>query len=162
MSTFAGQDCSFSQGSTNNGWNAVMGGNRGNIYWMPTFTSAPTGLSQYSIDAEVNWGSAWPTGASDIETSRDQYFMQQLGSKGYVGTVSPLFFSHFSYKVRGMQQQTVLELTACYQNFMWRGDDWLYAMRWEQLISMRGQIDQVEIASWNDVSGDCRALSQYP
>jgi hypothetical protein len=35
---------------------------------------------------------------------------------------------------------------------MWRGDDWLYGMRWEQLMSMRQQIDQVEIVSWNDVS----------
>lgn len=133
LSTFAGQDCSFGQGSTNSGWNAVMGGSRGSFYFMPAFTSDPAGLSQYSIDAELNWGSAWPTGASDIETSRDKYFLSLLGSDRYAGTVSPGFFGHFSYK-----------------NFIWRGDDWLYAMRWEQIIGMRQQIDHIEVVSWND------------
>jgi hypothetical protein len=31
LSTFAGQDCSFGQGNTNNGWNAVMGGSRDSV-----------------------------------------------------------------------------------------------------------------------------------
>jgi glucan endo-1,3-alpha-glucosidase len=26
----------------------------------------------------------------------------------------------------------------------------LYAQRWEQLISMRSQIDQVQVVAWND------------
>lgn len=34
-----------------------------------------------------------------IETSRDTYFMSQIGGRDYVGTVSPLFFTHFGYKV---------------------------------------------------------------
>ena len=98
VTTFSGSDCTFGQGSTNAGWSAVFSGY--SLYFMPAYNSPPTGLSQYNIDAEVNWGSAFPTGAVDIETSRDQWYMQQLGSKAYVGTVSPVFFAHLSYKVR--------------------------------------------------------------
>lgn len=113
-----------------------MGGDRNAFYYMPAYTTGPEPIKDLGIDAQVNWGSAWPTGAGDIETSRDQYYMSVLGSGRYVGTVSPGFFAHFGYK-----------------NFIWRGDNWLYSMRWEQLISMRQQIDQVEIVAWNDVSG---------
>jgi glucan endo-1,3-alpha-glucosidase len=136
LSTFAGQDCAFGQGSVVNGWNAVMGGDRNAFYWMPTFTGAPEGLNALQIDAEVAWNSGWPTGGGDIDTSPDKYYMSLLGPNRYVATVSPGFFTHFAYK-----------------NFIWRGDNWLYAERWEQLIAMRQQIDQVEIISWNDVSG---------
>jgi len=66
---------------------------------MPAYSSPPTGLSAYNIQAEVDWGSAWPTGAAEIETSRDQWYMQNLDSKGYVGTLSPLFFGRMSDKV---------------------------------------------------------------
>jgi hypothetical protein len=43
-----------------------------------------------------------------IETSRDTYFMSQLGGRDYVGTISPLFATHFSYKVswRDLQKLT--------------------------------------------------------
>lgn len=99
VTTFSGESCTFGQGSTNAGWNAVFGKRRSSLYFMPSYNAAPERLSGYDIDAEVNWGSAWPAGSSDIDTSRDQYFMSQLGGKGYVGTVSPLFYTHLSYKV---------------------------------------------------------------
>ncbi len=99
VTTFSGSDCTFGRSSTNAGWSSVFGNYASQIYFMPSYNSPPTGLSQYNIQAEVNWGSAWPTGSADIEMSRDQWFMQQLGTKGYVGTVSPLFFAHLSSKV---------------------------------------------------------------
>jgi len=101
VTTFMGQDCSFGQGSTNNGWTTVFGDNAGNIYFMPAYTSDPRGLGQYNIQAEVNWGSAWPEGANEINLDRDNYFIGLLAQTGkkYVGTISPLFASHMSYKV---------------------------------------------------------------
>ena len=101
VTTFAGDSCTFGQGSTNAGWDYVLGGARSGKYFMPVYNVDPTLLPNYNIDAEVNWGSAWPSNGQDIETSRDLWFMQQLNkaSQGYVGTVSPLFFAHLSYKV---------------------------------------------------------------
>ena len=105
VTTFMGQDCSFGQGSTNNGWATVFGANAGNIYFMPAYTSDPRGLGQYNIQAEVNWGSAWPEGANEINLDRDNYFIGLLAQTGkkYVGTISPLFASHMSYKVSTVQ-----------------------------------------------------------
>lgn len=93
LTTFSGSECG------DGWWSSVMGNLRDSLYWMPTFNVDPTTLPGYAIDAEVNWGSAWPSGGSDIETSRDVWYMQQLGSKGYVGTISPLFYAHLSDKV---------------------------------------------------------------
>lgn len=102
VTTFMGQDCSFGVGSTNNGWATIFGSNAGNVYFMPAYTSDPTGLGGYNIQAEVNWGSAWPAAGSDITTDRDQYYIGLLNGWGkkYVGTVSPLFNTEMSYKVR--------------------------------------------------------------
>jgi hypothetical protein len=101
VTTFMGQDCTFGQGNNNNGWNTIFGGNAGNIYWMPAYTGDPAGLGQYNIQAEVNWGAAWPEGGDDINLNRDNYFMGLLNGWGkkYVGTISPAFFAHMSYKV---------------------------------------------------------------
>ncbi len=33
--------------------------------------------------------------------------------------------------------------------WLYRGDDWLYVRRWEQLIAMRVQVNIVQIISWN-------------
>lgn len=39
--------------------------------------------------------------------------------------------------------------------FQWiyRGDDWLLVRRWEYLISIRDQVDIVQVISWN---GECQ------
>jgi len=101
LTTFAGESCSFGQGSTNSGWGALLGSWASQIYFMPAYNAPPTSLGGYNIQGMVNWGSAWPSGGSDIETSRDLWFMKQLepSGKGYSGTISPLFYSHMSYKV---------------------------------------------------------------
>jgi glucan endo-1,3-alpha-glucosidase len=147
VTTFSGSDCTFGQGNANNGWAAVFGSYKDQIYFMPAYNTDPTRLGSFDIAAEVNWGSAWPSNGQDIEMSRDQWFMQQLNPSGkkYVGTLSPGFFTHFSYKVSSSK----IAQAKC-QNWIWRSDNWLFAQRWEQLISMRAAIDQIEIISWND------------
>lgn len=101
VTTFSGSGCTFGQSSVNAGWSYVFGSLRSQLYWMPAYNSDPQGLGAFDIDAEVNWGSAWPSDGQDIEMSRDQWFMTCLNptSKKYVGTISPGFFTHFSYKV---------------------------------------------------------------
>lgn len=99
VTTFAGESCTFGAGSVNAGWSAVFAGYRDKIWFAPAFNTDPMRLPSFDIDAETNWGSAWPDKGKEIETSRDEWFMKQLGSKGYIGTVSPLFATHLSYKV---------------------------------------------------------------
>ena len=58
-----------------------------------------------------------------------------------------------SYSGQGQSQSSALgrsgeELTV--QNFIWRGDNFLYGARWDQLLSMRDKTDLVEVVSWND------------
>lgn len=35
------------------------------------------------------------------------------------------------------------------KNWIYRGDDWLFSRRWEQVIQQRDTIDIVQILSWN-------------
>jgi glucan endo-1,3-alpha-glucosidase len=113
LTTFAGESCSFGQGSTNNGWNTIMGQYRNQIYFAPAYNVDPQSLPNYDINAEVSWGSAWPVAGKEIETSRDTWFMQQLRGKGYIGTVSPAFAAHLPGKVgptHGRELTTELDL----------------------------------------------------
>ncbi|PBL02957.1 hypothetical protein ARMGADRAFT_1042537 [Armillaria gallica] len=80
------------------------------------------------------WGCAWPQGNYDKSIGDDQYYLGQLGSR-YATTISMWIFTHYSWANK---------------NFYLRGDDWLIANRWEQLISMRDQLTFVEMVTWND------------
>lgn len=133
LSTFGGEWCTFGQSSVNAGWQAVLGSRRNTTYFMPAYTpgDGPRSLNTFDIDAEINWGSAWPTGNTDLTSENDKFWLSY--PKKYIATVSPMFFSHFPWK-----------------NWQYRGDNFLYSQRWEMLLGMRDQIDQVEIISWND------------
>ena len=43
-------------------------------------------------------------------------------------------------------------MVADVKNFIWRGDNWLLAQKFEQMISIRDKVDQVELvvsgSSW--------------
>lgn len=39
--------------------------------------------------------------------------------------------------------------------WIYRGDDWLFVRRWEQLIAMRDQVDMVQVVSWNGGLPEC-------
>ncbi|KAK0461733.1 glycoside hydrolase family 71 protein [Desarmillaria tabescens] len=86
------------------------------------------------LDSWLCWGCAWPQGDYDKNTSDDQYYISQLGTR-YATTISMWIFTHYSWADK---------------NFYLRGDDWLIANRWEQLISMRDQLTFVEMVTWND------------
>ena len=35
------------------------------------------------------------------------------------------------------------------KKWIYRGDDWLFVRRWEQLIAMRHRVDIAQVISWN-------------
>jgi hypothetical protein len=35
------------------------------------------------------------------------------------------------------------------KNWIYRGDDWLYASRWDLIMQHRDEVDIVEIVTWN-------------
>jgi glucan endo-1,3-alpha-glucosidase len=73
-------------------------------------------------------------GGSDLDTSSDDAYIKALNGKEYMPAVSPSFFTHFP--VNGWNK-----------NWIYRGDDWLYCTRWEDIIAMRSQVKMTEIVS---------------
>ncbi|KAJ9124508.1 hypothetical protein QFC24_003299 [Naganishia onofrii] len=142
VSTFSGENCYFGQGSVNDGWNnafiAILEAADIDIFFVPSVFSNPSTFSSSTwMDGELNWNGGWPTDGSDITTSSDTTYINALGSKEYMAAISPAFFTHFP--VDGWNK-----------NWIYRGDDWLYSKRWEDVIAMRDQVKMVEILTWND------------
>ncbi|KAG1742365.1 glycoside hydrolase family 71 protein [Suillus paluster] len=173
-STFSGETCTFGQGSVASGWSTqfvqqLTGSSA--VHFVPSFFIDPSQFNTYSsvIDGMFNWNSAWPTQVTtsfvsslgllgDIATGQssavssalsgvigsttpDDTYISSLtamgGGRTYMASVSPWFFTHYgpsSYN----------------KNWMYFGDEHLYATRWESLINIRDQVDIVEIISWND------------
>ncbi|KAG0703796.1 glycoside hydrolase family 71 protein [Suillus ampliporus] len=174
-STFSGETCTFGQGSVVSGWSTqfvqqLTGSSA--VHFVPSFFIDPSQFNTYSgvIDGMFNWNSAWPTqvttsfvsslpgvlgdiasGLSSAVTSAlsgyigsttpDDAYISNLTAMGagqtYMASVSPWFFTHYgpsSYN----------------KNWIYLGDEHLYATRWESLIKIRDQVDLVEIISWND------------
>ncbi|KAK0444401.1 glycoside hydrolase family 71 protein [Armillaria borealis] len=116
------------------GWQAIQSST--NAYLMPFIwgLEGSFGSTWSFLDSWLCWGCAWPQGNYDKSISDDQYYLGQLGSR-YATTISMWIFTHYSWANK---------------NFYLRGDDWLIANRWEQLISMRDQLTFVEMVTWND------------
>jgi glucan endo-1,3-alpha-glucosidase len=141
VSTFSGSDCNFGVGGSN-GWQTQYVDalkNQGvNIFFVPSiFSDVSTFSSNTWMDGELNWNSAWPVGDNAISTNTDERYMSALGGKEYMAAVSPYFFTHFGQDTWN-------------KNWIYKGDDWLYCTRWEQIISMRDRVKQTEILTWND------------
>jgi glucan endo-1,3-alpha-glucosidase len=141
VSTFAGEYCTFGTGS-NNGWQVafvdVLKAQGVNIFFVPSlFSDISTFSSNTWMDGELNWNSAWPMGKDPLTTAGDNSYMNALGSKEYMPAISPFFYTHFG-------------ANSWNKNWLYRGDDWLYATRWEQIISMREKVKMMEILTWND------------
>ncbi|KAJ9123152.1 hypothetical protein QFC22_001345 [Naganishia vaughanmartiniae] len=142
VSTFSGENCYFGQGSVNDGWNnafiAILEAAGIDIFFVPSVFSDPSTFSSATwMDGELNWNGGWPMDGNDLTTSSDTKYINALGSKEYMAAISPAFFTHFP--VNGWNK-----------NWIYRGDDWLYSKRWEDVIGMRDQVKMVEILTWND------------
>jgi glucan endo-1,3-alpha-glucosidase len=102
VSTFAGDNCAFGQGSTAAGWNyvrsLVRAGGR-EMYLIPAiFVDTNQFSSMTWFDGAFNWDSAWPVGSAGsapLTTASDETWISRLGSRGYMASVSPLFFTYY-------------------------------------------------------------------
>lgn len=142
VSTFSGENCLFGQSNVHDGWNSVflalLDAAGIDIFFVPSVFSDPSTFSASTwMDGELNWNGGWPMDSTDISTSSDAEYMNALGSKEYMAAISPAFFTHFP--VNGWNK-----------NWIYRGDNWLYSKRWEDVIAMRDRVKMVEILTWND------------
>jgi glucan endo-1,3-alpha-glucosidase len=141
VTTFAGDQCRFGRGSALDGWNyfrSLLTKQNIPIYLMPSLF-----VDVYNdwYDGHFDWDSAWPKTAANLDTSRDQASIATLNAKGkgYMANISPAFFTYY-----GTSGQFAYN-----KNWIYRGDNWLLATRFEMLMGMRGQLDMIELTSWN-------------
>ncbi|KAF8302560.1 glycoside hydrolase family 71 protein [Clavulina sp. PMI_390] len=138
LSAFDGTGCLFGQDTFDDGWNyALRNGAYANIWFIPAFFVDPSTFGSItSINGIFDWNAGWPSTDADISWT-DGTWITDIGDRAYIAPVSPLFFTHYgpdSYN----------------KNWIYRSDDWLFASRWEELITNRDSIDFVEIITWND------------
>ncbi|KAK0243169.1 glycoside hydrolase family 71 protein [Armillaria nabsnona] len=118
------------------GWQAIQSST--NAYLMPFIWGLEGSFGS------TCWGCAWPQGNYDKSIGDDQYYLGQLGSR-YATTISMWILIILTYILSNSTHYSWAN-----KNFYLRGDDWLIANRWEQLISMRDQLTFVEMVTWND------------
>ncbi|KAJ7655695.1 glycoside hydrolase family 71 protein [Mycena polygramma] len=150
VSTFSGEAATFGQeGELDEAWSFAKGRmqNLVPIHFIPAFFVDPArypGMS--AIDGVFNWNGGWPLhltpnhSRSDIELAvldTDKHHRLRLSGRTFMAAVSPWFFTHYG-------------ADSWNKNWIYRGDDWLLARRWEQLIDVRSEIDIVQVISWND------------
>ncbi|CAE7215672.1 unnamed protein product [Rhizoctonia solani] len=141
LSTFAGQSCTFGQGSAPAGWKWLVQSAGTSLYFIPNvqINDATQLSTTWSfIDGYKLWN-AWPNSAADnTQWADDAWWMQNAKGKGYLTLVSPWFFIH-----RAGGDPSI-------NNRYLRGDNFMYRQRWQQLISNRDSLPFVEVATWND------------
>ncbi|CDO69094.1 Glycoside Hydrolase Family 71 protein [Trametes cinnabarina] len=125
----------------NAGWSAAVkpaNASLPSVWFVPSFFVDPSTFSGLSvIDGAFHWNSAWPMGNYNVTFAPDLSYINALGNKTYMASVAPWFFTHYgpnSYN----------------KNFIYRGDDWLFAQRWEMLVQNRTRVPLAQVLTWND------------
>ncbi|RPD65177.1 glycoside hydrolase family 71 protein [Lentinus tigrinus ALCF2SS1-6] len=145
VSTFAGEGCLFGTSTLNQGWiNAIKPPATKTstfpaVWFVPSFFVDPATFRNLSvIDGAFHWNSAWPMGNYNVTFGPDQSYISNLGgNKTYMASVSPWFFTHYGPDTFN-------------KNWIYRGDDWLWAQRWEMLVQNRSSVPLAEVLTWND------------
>ncbi|KAJ6631487.1 glycoside hydrolase [Mycena sp. CBHHK59/15] len=149
VSTFAGENSTFGQATLDQAWTFVKKSLQdiSQIHFMPSFFIDPSRYPEISsMDGAFNWNGGWPLHLDprqprrEIESPKletDRHHIQRLDGRTFMAAVSPWFFTHYGPD-------------SWNKNWIYRGDDWLFVRRWEQLIAMREHIDIVQVISWND------------
>ncbi|KAJ7650688.1 glycoside hydrolase family 71 protein [Roridomyces roridus] len=138
VSTFAGQNCLFGTGDLNSAWNTAIKANREPIHFIPAFFVDPATFRDLPVmDGIFQWNSAWPMGNYDITFGPDSSYLSNLGGRSYMAGVSPWFFTHYGPDTWN-------------KNWIYRGDNFLLAKRWELLIQNRNSVSIAQIMTWND------------
>jgi glucan endo-1,3-alpha-glucosidase len=106
-------------------------------------------IFQYSS----KWNGGWPNGNQDINWETDAYHQRYNPGPLYMASVSPAFFTVCTFKV--LYPNLTNDNAQHYgpnsynKNWIYRGDDWLYASRWDLIMQHRDEVDIVEIVTWN-------------
>ncbi|EIW56052.1 glycoside hydrolase family 71 protein [Trametes versicolor FP-101664 SS1] len=141
VSTFAGESCTFNSSSLNGAWvNALKPANSSlpAVWFVPSFFVDPQTFKNLTvIDGMFHWNSAWPMGNNNITFAPDASYIANLGNRTYMAAASPWFFAHYGVNTYN-------------KNFIYRGDDWLFAQRWEMLVQNRTSVALAEVLTWND------------
>ncbi|KAH9855566.1 glycosyl hydrolase family 71-domain-containing protein [Lenzites betulinus] len=142
VSTFAGESCTFGAGTLNQAWvNAVKPVNASlpPVWFVPSFFVDPQTFPNLPVlDGAFHWNSGWPMGNYNVSFAPDVSYISKLGAnQTYMAAASPWFFTHYGPDTYN-------------KNFIYRGDDWLFAARWEQLVQNRTTVPLTEVISWND------------
>ncbi|KAG8906843.1 hypothetical protein FRC00_012303, partial [Tulasnella sp. 408] len=146
VGTFSGENCWFGQGDFAAGWyQAVKAGPSSSgvkTKFIPSFFPVGSHSDMYTsfMDGTFPWNNAWPMGNYDIPWSGDASTVNGLDrSRGqvYMAPVSPWFFTHYG-------------VNSWNKNWIYRADNWMYNVRWEQIMSARSGVDLVQIITWND------------
>ncbi|KAH9935091.1 glycoside hydrolase family 71 protein [Epithele typhae] len=149
VSTFAGQQCLFGCADLDAAWTHVKRTleDVAPIHFIPSFFIDPRRYPHiHSMDGYFNWNGGWPIHLTpdsprrDVELPEldtDRHHIHHLGGRTFMAAVSPWFFTHYGEN-------------SWNKNWIYRGDDWLYVRRWEQLVAARDTVDIVQIVSWND------------
>ncbi|KAI0753394.1 glycoside hydrolase family 71 protein [Daedaleopsis nitida] len=149
VSTFAGQDSLFGHSTMHEAWDFVKSTLQeiAQIHLVPSFFIDPRAYPHHSfMDGYFNWNGSWPiyltvnSTREEVKCAKldtDRHHIHHLDGRTFMAAVSPWFFTHYGPE-------------SWNKNWIYRGDDWLFVRRWEQIIAMRDQIDIVQIVSWND------------
>ncbi|KAJ7032757.1 glycoside hydrolase family 71 protein [Mycena alexandri] len=144
VSTFAGEAATFGQhGGLDAAWSfakAAMQSVAPQIHFIPAFCIDPARYPTLPcMDGMFGRNGGWPLHLTpahprhEIESpalDTDRHRLHHLGGRTFMA-------AHYGPD-------------SWNKNWIYRGDDWLFARRWEQLIAMRSQIDIVQVISWND------------
>ncbi|KAJ7655358.1 glycoside hydrolase family 71 protein [Mycena rosella] len=149
VSTFAGEGSTFGRGARD-AWAFAKDAMQDvvPIYFVPALFVDPTRYPEIpALDGVFNWNGGWPLHLTPAHPRReiespvldtDRHHLSNLSSaQTFMAAVSPWFFTHYGPD-------------SWDKNWIYRGDDWLFARRWEQLIEMRARVDIVQVISWND------------
>ncbi|KAJ3754592.1 glycoside hydrolase [Lentinula raphanica] len=178
VSTFAGESCTFGQGSVSDGWRTQFAQHpdlQGKITFVPSFFVSPTQMSQFQgvVDGTFNWNGGWPvelttdsTGSSSSTLSSTLKNLLGINTTtnaigNFIGSTDS--DSQFLNASSGSASNNVyiaavspwffthFGKNSFNKNFLYIADQHLYSKRWESLIpAQEPLVDIVEIISWND------------
>lgn len=137
VTTFAGENCNFGKGDTAAGWADVKAKSQVDYFFIPATFMTPANIQAASwFDGQMNWDAAWPNANVAPNIDRDTAWLSALGSKAYMASISPFFFTYYG-------------ANSWNKNWIYRSDDWLLATRFDQLIALRTHVDMIQLVSWN-------------
>ncbi|KXN89036.1 Glucan endo-1,3-alpha-glucosidase agn1 [Leucoagaricus sp. SymC.cos] len=138
VTTFGGSHCLYGERKMDDGWRKILKNSSIPVFLVTAFFEDPALYGGYKTpDGALAWNSAWPMGNYPINSDYDEKYFECLGNRTYMAAVSPWMFTHYGP-------------SSFHKNFIYRGDDWLFAARWELLIQQRKKIHFVQVISWND------------